>query len=122
MPRKKKRAEKARKAEKKKKRRSKVFPVVIVILLVALVVLVPVLLVQGGYVDNPFEDFNAEPQLFLIKDECSVIVGNLIHTMNDEDDCSLKCKNECGVREMEFYESHFIQREGDCHMCECYCI
>jgi len=110
------------KKSKKKRKRSKVVPVFMVILAVVLVVLVVYLLVESGVVESPFENVHIQPQKFLIRDECARIVGNLMHTIDDEEGCEQKCKTDCGVREMSFHDSEFIGRVSDCHLCDCYCI
>lgn len=113
-----------RKREKKsgrRKRRSWIFGSFLILLLVALVVLVPILLYQLGLVNNVFANLHIEKQEFLIEDDCSVIAGNIMHTIEDEGDCKHRCKNNCGVRELFFYDSEFIEKVGDCHECKCYC-
>jgi hypothetical protein len=107
---------------KRRKKRSNGLYALIVVLIIFFLVLCIALLVQLNVVDNPIQDVNSEPQLFNIRDECTMILGNLIHKIKDADGCELSCKTECGVRDMGFYSSDFIESDTDCHVCRCYCI
>jgi len=133
MPKKnKKRTKKSVKPEKEKKEQSrsnkhkltkKSLLVIIALLFISLAVLALFLLSEFGVIQNFsfLKDFSLEPQLFTLKDECSLIVGQLIHTIKDPESCELKCKNNCNIREMKFHDSEFTERQSDCHKCECYC-
>ena len=93
----------------------------LILLIIALLALVFILLVQFGFVNNPFEKLNREPELFRVEDSCSLIVGQLIHTINNADECEVRCKANCELRESDFHNSEFSQREKDCNLCNCYC-
>ena len=56
-----------------------------------------------------------------IMDECSIMVGKLIHQIKDSDGCKLKCLAECDINKMKFYDSEFLLKNESCHNCECYC-
>ena len=58
---------------------------------------------------------------FSIDDECSIIMGNLIHNIRDGGDCKIKCMNNCEIRELDFYDSEFVFENSSCHTCDCYC-
>ncbi|MCK4997500.1 hypothetical protein KAS08_04295 [Candidatus Pacearchaeota archaeon] len=58
---------------------------------------------------------------FSIDDECSIIMGNLIHNIRDGGDCKIKCVNNCEIRELDFYDSEFTFENSSCHTCDCYC-
>jgi len=62
-----------------------------------------------------------EPEKFELKDECGLILGNLVHQIRSEGECRNKCVNECDVREMDFVKFYFEENLGDCHNCECWC-
>ena len=64
---------------------------------------------------------NAQPERFIIKDECAVIMGSLVHQIRDEGECRIKCVNECDVREMGFVEFGFEGKNDDCNACDCWC-
>ena len=106
----------------KKKHRPKRLHVMIILLIIFLLVLSLILLIELNIIKNPIENFNLQPKLFTIKDDCTMIVGNLIHKIKDEGGCEMACKTECGVRDMNFHSSEFIMSERDCHSCNCYCI
>ena len=106
----------------KKKQKFKNLYVVIILLVIFLLVLSLVLLIEMNIIKNPIENFNLHPKLFTIKDDCTMIVGNIIHKIKDEGGCEMACKTECGVRDMSFHSSEFIMSERDCHSCNCYCI
>jgi len=105
---------------KPKKGRKSIF-IYIIILTIILLFTILILLIQLGIIKNPLNNFNIQPKMYNIKDECALIVGQLIHTINDEGICKQKCNNECGAREMRFYDLEFIEKENDCHECNCYC-
>jgi hypothetical protein len=97
---------------------SKYFFFVTLILLILLIVLVFVEFVSFSFVGKIF----SKPHLIEIQDECSLIMGNLVHQIRDENDCSLRCHNECYLDESNYIESIFFQEEGNaCHSCDCYC-
>lgn len=106
---------------KKKGRRSLIFGLILIILFVSLLVLVPILLFQIGLVKNPFTNLHIEPREFNVVDECSMIVGNLIHSIQDEGVCEQRCKIDCDVRGLFFYDSEFSESPNDCHKCRCFC-
>jgi hypothetical protein len=58
---------------------------------------------------------------FDIKDECGVVLGNLIHQVRDAGECRVKCVNECGLEEMEIDRYNFVANFTDCNKCECWC-
>lgn len=64
---------------------------------------------------------SSSPQEFDILDECSLIMGNLVHQIRDGAECRIKCVNECDVREMEFVEFVFSEGVGECNSCDCWC-
>lgn len=92
---------------------------VVIALFVCVAVLVLVLL---GLIMYSFGFFESnEPELFVIKDECGSVLGNLIHQIRDAGECRIKCVNECDVRDMEFFEFEFEGKNNDCNSCECWC-
>jgi hypothetical protein len=64
---------------------------------------------------------NSELEMFTLKDECSLVMGNLIHQIRDGGECRIKCVNECDVRNMDFVEFEFLGKNNDCNSCECWC-
>jgi len=111
-----------RKSRKKIKKSSKLVKSMFWIIVLLVIFVIFLILSQVGFVDY-FKKLleTREPQLFAVKDECSLILGNLIHEIKGEDDCKIMCNNRCGLMEMDFYEINFIRSEKDCHVCNCYC-
>jgi hypothetical protein len=62
-----------------------------------------------------------EPIRFDIQDECGQILGNLIHNIQNDGGCKVKCADNCEIRGMEFHNYSFTFQEASCHTCECYC-
>jgi len=97
------------------------FGIIIIFLIIALLAIILILLVEFKIIDNPLDNPLSQPQLFDIEDRCSLIVGQLMHTIEGSDSCEIRCGTECEVREMNFYDSEFTKHENDCNSCECYC-
>jgi hypothetical protein len=71
---------------------------------------------------NFIGDIFEKPHLVDIKDECSLIMGNLVHQVRDETDCNLRCNNECNMEDSKFIESNFTRNgDGVCNRCDCFC-
>jgi len=121
MPKKQKTSSKKVKNKKKQVLHKKTMLVIMIVLALFLVVLSLILLVQFNFIKNPLEKISSEERIFAIKDECSLIVGQLIHTIKDGITCELKCKTNCNAFDMKFHDSKFIENTGDCHRCECTC-
>lgn len=56
-----------------------------------------------------------------IKDECSLIMGNLIHEIGSESNCKLACETECNFIEKEMYNFSFESKNVSCNSCLCNC-
>jgi len=112
-----------RKLKKNKKQvfHKKTMLFLMVILALFLAVLSAILLVQFNIIKNPLEKITQEKRVFNIKDECSLIVGQLIHTIKDDSTCELKCKTNCNSFDMNFDNSEFTAKKEDCNGCECTC-
>lgn len=96
---------------------------IVVILALLVLLLVFEILVENGIMKNPFSGWNDnhEIQQFSIKDSCSVIAGQLIHTILSEDECGVRCKTNCELRALSFESFDFALKSEDCHVCNCYC-
>lgn len=66
-------------------------------------------------------NFLKEPVSFKIKDECSLVMDNIIYQIQDAGICRMMCINECEIRGMKYYKSDFSHVEDSCNNCECYC-
>ena len=94
--------------------------ILVVLLVIGIISLIVVSLIQFG-VTSLISKRLEKPEKFEIRDECSLILGKVIHQIKDEGNCKIMCLGECEVRNMEFYDSEFIEKESDCHVCYCYC-
>ncbi|GBE20088.1 hypothetical protein BMS3Abin17_00822 [archaeon BMS3Abin17] len=94
--------------------------ILIIILTIFLTTLFLYLLVQFNII-SPLKKISLGPKLFMLEDECTLVVGKLIHTIKDDNTCEFRCKTNCEVREMLFYKSDFLKNQGDCNECTCYC-
>ncbi|MBD3253216.1 hypothetical protein GF386_05770 [Candidatus Pacearchaeota archaeon] len=104
----------------KKKSRKKINKIILITIIVLIVILATLLIFQFGifkYVKN----ITKEPRLFVIRDECSLILGNILHQIKSNGECKIFCRNNCNLREMNYHNSEFIEKEGSCHICNCYC-
>ena len=81
-----------------------------------IIILAGLILFNMGIFEQEREIFK-----FTVDDECSIIMGNLIHNVRDEGDCKIKCMNNCEIRELDFYDSEFILENSSCHTCDCFC-
>ncbi len=88
-------------------------------LFVGLGVLILILILLLMISFNVFE--HNETRMFSIKDECSIVVGNLIHQIRNNGECRIKCVNECDVRKMNFEKFDFTEKDNECNSCECWC-
>lgn len=56
-----------------------------------------------------------EARLFPLKDECSLVMGSLIHQIRDFGDCHIRCINECDIRDMDFESIEFVLQNSTCN-------
>lgn len=96
--------------------RRKIIRIILRVCIVLLFLLIFLVFVGLGGLKKP-----QEPELFRIKDECSLVMGNLIHSIKDEGECKLRCFNDCGIRRMEYDLSKFREVTNSCNSCDCYC-
>lgn len=103
--------------KRKKKKTSKKIFILILLLSILLIILLIAQLDLITYLKN----IKKEPELFVIKDECALILNNLIHQIKTEGECKIKCEHNCDIREKNFHDSEFIEKNDDCNICNCYC-
>ncbi len=94
---------------------------IIFCLFVLLILIVPLLLIQLNIIQNPALFLSKKVQNFIIKDECSLVVGQLIHNIKDEGSCQLSCITRCNTYKLKYYNSTFKENVGDCNSCDCAC-
>ncbi len=86
-----------------------------------LVLFVFVLILINSNFFGEISDSLDSPKLISIEDNCGVIYGNLLHDIKSEDNCRIRCVNECGLQERDFLKIEFIQKYDSCNECNCYC-
>jgi hypothetical protein len=101
----------------KKKKNKKIYWILVFILIILLLSLTYFLLLNF----EVFEKISRKEVIFEIKDECSLIMNNIVYQIKDEDICRMMCFNECSIRELTFQKSDFSPVENSCNRCECYC-
>lgn len=58
---------------------------------------------------------------FTLLDQCSIIAGKLVHTINSEGECINKCVAECETYDINYEKAEFEISQEACHFCKCYC-
>lgn len=66
-------------------------------------------------------NFNVKKTTTEIPDVCSIISGNLMHEIETDAICKIRCDNFCEVSNLIFLDYHFIKNEGECNSCSCTC-
>jgi hypothetical protein len=109
------------KRERKNKNRNKsLIKIILAIIIILSLLLVIMIVIQFGIIDW-IKSLTKEPKLFVLKDECSLIMNNLFHTINDENNCKVFCTNHCQLNEMRYHSSEFVVGYQSCNTCNCYC-
>lgn len=114
----------ARKQKHKSSSLSKNFKTITISLSILLAILIVVTLISAGIIENPLSLFEKKEIIeeFSIDDTCSLISGQLIHPIKNEDVCRQRCVIECEVRNSEYKNHTFIASENNCNLCNCNCI
>jgi hypothetical protein len=96
----------------------KVWNLKFIIILVALIIVFAVLYVDFSKV-NPFK----KNKYFELNDVCGVIPGgtNVMHTVNNEEECDVQCYNQCASGNLKKVKSIFTLIENKCNKCSCAC-
>lgn len=98
---------------------SVVKPIIILIIILSVVFFI-LLIAQSSfseYINNLFK----KPKMFNINDECSLIFNNIVHKIKNEGDCKISCRNQCQLKNMNFYNMNFTSKSNSCNTCYCYC-
>jgi len=105
--------------KKSEKRRGENKFVVRILILVAILLIILFILVLSN-----FGIFEPEEKVrkFTIRDECSIVMGSLMHPLATEGDCKIRCINNCGVWSLEFKRIEFAELNDSCNVCDCYCL
>ena len=99
--------------KKQKKLIKKLFVLVGVLILVLLVLLG----IEFNFFDS-FSNFFKGSEKIVIEDNCGVVVGNLIHEIKSEENCRIRCINECELLSKDFLSVEFRMPEGFCYECD----
>lgn len=87
-----------------------------------IIFLVILYLLLGAFGINPLAFMeNGGDAIVNLPDQCSIIAGQMIHTINLADECSLKCRSECEVLEMNYDRDEFSFGNQSCNSCTCFC-
>jgi hypothetical protein len=101
---------------KEKEKRKKIVRILLALGTLLLLLLGGLFFIEKGVFEKP-----RETQKFTLLDECSLVLGNLLHSINEQGECRLRCKNNCEIRNLNFENSEFREEENNCHTCDCYC-
>jgi hypothetical protein len=100
-----------------RKKLIKIIYVIIFILVLIAIILLARELLPSWAIRNPWK----APELHPIKDLCFPMVNYISHTIGDEEQCRIMCRNECTVRKEQIASSEFIPQTTECNVCNCYC-
>jgi hypothetical protein len=94
---------------------------ILVVFLLAFLITFYFLMASYGIDLLSFRDNGKEIPPFFISDQCSYLAGQLLHTINLPDECSLKCRSECSVLKKEYLSEEFVFGNNTCNSCKCIC-
>ena len=58
---------------------------------------------------------------FEIEDKCGMIAGSVMHILDTEAACEIRCKSQCSAQEMSYEKSAYTGLEQGCNICKCTC-
>lgn len=112
-----KQVKKSKTSKKKIKIKVKYLPWIILVLAIVALALSAI-----QFIDLKTLTKSTEPIYIAIQDECSYMQGiGLVHQIDSEEDCSIYCKNQCKMQDLEKNSSQLLEIEGECNLCNCYC-
>jgi hypothetical protein len=103
-----------------KLRRKSAF-VLLLVLIILLFVVALVLLDAYGIIALNLGKNSKQALSVDLGDKCSYIAGQLIHTINNADECALKCRSECYTLGASYKQTDFALANGTCNLCHCVC-
>lgn len=106
--------------KKKKKFNRKLNLFLILTLFLVLIIICIIILNEYGILKKENPNHFIEKN-FTIQDECSIIAGKIIHPIDREEDCAIKCVARCEVQSLSYINSEFIKKEERCNFCQCLC-
>ncbi len=66
-----------------------------------------------------------EKKMIVLADNCGLMPGAqaVSHTIRDEADCRVQCRNQCGTIDMKYDSNMFYVPENvGCYTCNCTCV
>lgn len=62
-----------------------------------------------------------EVTTFAIKDKCGKFVNLIDHTIEDDEQCDIRCRQQCKAKDLKYDESFFTEAASGCNDCQCSC-
>lgn len=62
-----------------------------------------------------------ETTTFAIKDKCGRFVNLIDHTIEDGEQCDIRCRQQCTAKDLKYDKSFFTEASSGCNDCECSC-
>ena len=56
-----------------------------------------------------------------IKDNCGVFLNTVMHQIDSDDACKIRCINQCKVADLDYSNHVFQDNNQECNTCKCYC-
>lgn len=112
--------QKTKKNQTKKENPAKIVKLIIILIIVLSVIFFILLIIQSQLSDS-INNLFKKPKMFNVNDECSLIFNNIVHQIKSEGDCKIRCRNECQLKNMDFYNINFTSESKSCNICNCYC-
>jgi hypothetical protein len=63
----------------------------------------------------------AQVKSFQIDDKCGRFMNLMSHTINDETECVIRCKQKCISQELRYKNVDFQNTGNSCNSCTCNC-
>ena len=68
-----------------------------------------------------FSLFPKETRNFDIEDKCGNFGVGIVHTVENEGVCKMRCRAKCGSIDFEYKKIVFESFINKCNTCKCYC-
>lgn len=111
---------KRKKTKVKKENSNNLIKIILILIIILSIIFFIILIMQSSVLDS-VNSLYKKPNLITVKDECSLIFNNIVHQIKNEGDCKIRCRNECNLENMNFYDINFTLNSNSCNLCNCYC-
>ena len=111
---------KKKRAKPKKQNSGNIIKIILILIILLAIIFFIILIMQSSILDS-VNSLYKKPKMLAIKDECSRIFSNIVHQIKSEGDCKIRCRNECQLKNMNFYDINFTSNSNSCNICNCYC-